>query len=145
MAQRPPERDDLDTLLGPLIEFAQLTLRRYGEFFPFGNVMLTDGEVRLIAADIGGERPASQDVIDQLVDGMRLQAKAGEIRATGICYDVRINQPDGRTTDAIAVELEHRLGDAVTVFVPYSKGRLTGLKFGDLEAGPAAHRVFVAD
>jgi hypothetical protein len=49
LSARPPERDDLDELMGPLLEFAQDTLRKYGEFFPFGNVMTSGGDVELVA------------------------------------------------------------------------------------------------
>jgi hypothetical protein len=75
---------------------------------------------------------------------MRARAEAGEIKAAGICYDVRIRGDDGKATDAIAVALEHRAGDAATVFMPYSKGRLAGLTFGELSAGRGERRVFVA-
>ena len=145
MTQRPPERDELETLLDPLLGFAQDMLRKHGEFFPFGNVMTSDGEVSLLGADSGSEHPPSQEVIDLLVGGLRVRAAAGEIKAAGICYDVRIRGADGKTTDAIAVALEHRAGDVVTVFVPYSKGRFTGMKFGELSAAPGERRVFVAD
>jgi hypothetical protein len=142
MTSRPTERDDLDTLLDPLLQIAQDMVRKRGEFFPFGNVMKTDGEVALIAGYSGSERPPSQELIDLMVDGMRSQAASGDIRAAGVCYDVRVRSEDGTPTDAIAVALEHRAGDTVLVLMPYSKGRLTGVRFGDLTAAPGEHRVF---
>jgi hypothetical protein len=142
MAARPPARDDLDLLLDPLLRFAQDQLRKHGEFLPFRNVMRTDGEVRLVAGYTGSERPPSQDVIDTMVAGMRSRAAALEIRAAGICYDVRIRAEDGKPTDAVAVSLEHRAGDTVQLFMPYSKGRFTGLRFGELKAGPGERRIF---
>lgn len=144
MSARPPERDELDALLGPLLRFAQDMLRKHGEFFPFGNVMRTDGEVELVAGYTGSEQPPSQELIELMVAGMRSRAAAREIRAAGICYDVRLRTDDGKPTDAIAVSLEHRAGDTVHVFMPYSKGRFTGLRFGDLTAGPGERRVFQA-
>jgi hypothetical protein len=144
MAQRPPERDELDTLLDPLLRFAQEMLQKHGEFFPIGNVMALDGSVSMIGTDVGADRPPSAEVIDALVAGMRAKAAAGEIRAVGICYDVRIRDADGKATDAIAVGLEHRGGDAATVFMPYSKGRFSGLKFGQLSGAPGERRVFVS-
>jgi len=142
LSARPPERDDLDELMGPLLEFAQDTLRKYGEFFPFGNVMTSGGDVELVAGYTGSERPPSQDVIDLLLAGARLRAAAGEIRAAGICYDVKLRTEDGKSTDAIAISLEHRAGDTVQVLLPYSKGRFTGLRFGDITAGPGKPQVF---
>jgi hypothetical protein len=141
---RPPERDDLDALLNSLLPFAQDMLRKHGEFLPFGAVMTTDGAIGLVAGDAGEEHPPSQEVIDLLADGMRARAEAGEITAAGICFDVRLRTPDGKATDAIQVSLEHRAGDAASVLMPYSKGRFTGLKFGELSSAPGERRVFAS-
>jgi hypothetical protein len=37
---------------------------------------------------------------------------------------------------------KHAAGDTVLVFMPYSKGQLSGLRFGDLAAGLGQRRVF---
>ena len=142
MTTRPPERDDLDALLNPILAFAQDMLRKRGEFFPFGAAMKAEDEVELVAGYTESERPPSQEVIDLLVGALRGRAAARLIKAAGICYDVRIRTEDGKTTDAISVALEHQAGDAVTVRMPYSKGRFTGLRFGDLSAGPGERRIF---
>ena len=142
---RPPERDDLDALLPVLLGFAQQQLQKVGEYFPFGCTMTVDGNVAMTAADTGSERPESAEVIDLLAAGMRSQAIAGTIRASGICYDVRVRGADGKDTDAIALSLEHRDGDHVLVVMPYSKGRFTGLKFADLvPLAPPERRVFTS-
>ncbi len=104
--------------------------------------MRTDGEVELVAGYSGTERPPSQDLIDLMIDGLRSRAIQGEIRAAGICYDVRIRDSDGKPTDAIAVALEHRAGDSVSVLMPYSKGRFSGWQFGDLISTPGGRRIF---
>jgi hypothetical protein len=145
MSERPPERDELEALLDPLLNFAQDMLRKRGEFFPFGGTLSADGAVNLTAADTGDERPPSQDVIDLLVGGMRAQATAGDIRAAALCYDSRFTPEGGQKTDAIAVSLEHREGDAVLVMQPYSKGRFTGFKFGQLVSVQPERRVFTPE
>lgn len=142
MSQRPPERDELDALLDPMLNFAQDLLRKRGEFYPFGGTISAEGELSLSAADTGDDHPPSQDVIDLLAGGMRAQAAAGHIRAAAICYDSRFAPEGGEKTDAIAVSLEHRDGDAVLVMQPYSKGRFTGFKFGQLVSVPPERRVF---
>jgi hypothetical protein len=81
-------------------------------------------------------------MMDLLLAGMRAQAAAGQIRAAGLCYDVRIRDRDGNATDAIAVSLEHNAGDTVRVLMPYSKGRLRGFEFGDIAAERGERRVF---
>ncbi len=144
MTGRPPERDDLDALLNFLLTFAQQQLTKRGEFLPFGNTMAVTGEIAATAGYTGSEHPPSQEVIDLMIEGMQQQAAAGEIRATGLCFDSRIQLQDGTPTDAITVDLEHRDGDTVRVFLPYSKGRFTGLRFGDLSAGPGERRVFLS-
>src|SRR6266542_2282706 len=142
MSQRPPERDELEALLDPLLKFAQDMLRKEGEFFPFGGTIDNDGQVGLTAADTGDARPASQEVVELLAEGMRAQASAGQIRAAAICYDSRFTPEGGAKTDAIAVSLEHREGDAVLVIQPYSKGRLACFNFGQLVAVAPERRVF---
>lgn len=141
---RPPERAELDEMLGPLFTFAQDMLRKHGEFYPFAHAMANDGKVGIVAGYTGDEHPASNEVIELLVQALRAQAAAGEIKASGICYDVRMSGPDGKPTDAIAVSLEHLAGDSVVVLMPYSKGRFSGVSFGQIVgAPPVPKRVFV--
>ena len=144
MPERPAERAELDLLLDPMIEFAEKMLRKHGEFYPFGVTMEHDGQVAFAAGDTGTEHPDPHAVIGLLVRGMRARATNGEIRASGICYDVRVTPPDGTKTDAIAMSVEHKAGDGALVFRPYSKGRFGGWKFGDLFAqAPDERRIFV--
>ncbi len=144
MTQRPPERIELDALLGRMMTVAQEMLRKHGEFYPFAVTMDRDGKVALVGGVTGSEHPDSESVIDLLVDGLRRSAEQGAIRASGICWDARLTAPDGQNTDAIAMSLEHAAGDAALVFRPYSKGRILGWRFGDLVANaPGERRVFI--
>jgi hypothetical protein len=61
------------------------------------------------------------------------QAAAGQIRAAGICYDVR-TIPPGQTekTDAICPGLERQAGQSVSVFLPYKKGWFGRIQYGEL-------------
>jgi hypothetical protein len=143
MAERPPERSDLDLLVPVLLQFAEERLKKAGEFYPFGATMANDGQIALTGADTGSEHPPSQEVIELLASGMRGMAVAGTIRAAGICYDTRLRQPDGKASDAIAISLEHKAGDHVLVVMPYSKGRFSGFQFGALGGlAPPERRVF---
>lgn len=144
MDDGPPDRHDLDTLLDFLLTFAQQTLGRYGEFYPFGAVLTTEGEVVGQAGQlVENDRPPSQVVIDLITNGMKAQADDGSIRASGLCYDVKWRMPDDEITDAIFVALEHRSGRTVAVAQPYSKGRFRGFRYGDLIAQAGEPRVFV--
>jgi hypothetical protein len=128
---------DLDALLELTLPFAQQQLAEHGEFFPFAAAVGADGASRLIAADPGlGERPASTDVLDQLVGGLREQA--GDIRAAALVADVRVGE-----SDAARVELEHRDGQAICVLLPYKRRRLRrGVDYGELGAAPSQPRIW---
>ena len=144
MTERQLERAELDALLDPMLEFAEKLLREHGEFYPFAVSLDQQGQMALVAGAAGGEHPESQTVIDLLVDGLRLDAGQGRIRASGICGDALFTGSDLKKTDAIAMSLEHSLGEGAMVFRPYSKGRIGGWKFGDLVAQqPPARRVFL--
>jgi len=130
-------QEDLDALLELTLPFAQQQLAEHGEFFPFAAAVGVDGAPRLITADPGlGERPASTDVLDQLVGGLREQA--GDIRAAALVADVRVGE-----SDAARVELEHRDGQAICVLLPYKRRRLRrGVDYGELGAAPAQPRIW---
>ena len=130
-------QEDLDALLELTLPFAQQQLAEHGEFFPFAAAVGADGAPRLIAADPGlGERPASTDILDQLVGGLR--EKAGDIRAAALVADVRVGE-----SDAARVELEHRDGQAICVLLPYKRRRLRrGVDYGELGAAPAQPRIW---
>jgi len=76
---------DLDDLCVLLLEFAQETLGKYGEFLPFAGSLSTECEFTLVSTLLEGEEASSEDMIDVLVDGLRETVSAGEVKATGIC------------------------------------------------------------
>ena len=135
---------DLDKLLDALLPFAQQMLAKHGEFYPFGSTMTIAGEIMAQGAALeGDDHPASQPLIDLMIQAFRSQALAGQIRAAGICYDVR-TIPPGHTekTDAICVGLEHNTGESVSVFVPYKKGWFGKVQYGQLFAANRDAQIF---
>ncbi len=141
--ERPPERVDLDQLLSAMLEFAEELLRDEGAFHPFGGWMFASGEIALLGAQMDEEYPLASDTIEVLVQGLRAEARAGTVIATALCYDVTAETEDGQTTDAIAVALEHRLGDAVTVLRPYAPAQDEAFRYGELIATTGERRVFL--
>ena len=109
---------DLDALLSAALPFALQMLAKRGEFFPYGVAMNRNGEIAMIAGYTGTEQPPSTDVLDILYDGLR--KKADENRGVAVVADVRLK---GEETDAIQVEVEHREGIALKMFLPYRKKR----------------------
>src|SRR6266508_6622053 len=80
-------QDDLDGLVNATLPFAQQMLERHGEFFPFAAAVTSDGTVELFGTDPGADdRPASRDVLNQLVGGLR--DRVGNLRATALVADV---------------------------------------------------------
>ena len=147
VGDRRPDQQELDSLLDWLLAFAQQTLRRYGEFYPFGAVLDRAGEIVGQAATIEGDhRPPSQPLIDMLHGGMRSLAIAGDIKASGLCFDVRVQREGRPKTDAICVQLEHESGLAVACYQPYGKrGLRRGFEFRALFAEGLDPQVFARE
>src|SRR6266536_26149 len=135
---------DLENVLNAILPFAQQMLAKHGEFYPFGATMTMAGQIVAEAASDGHEHPKSQTLIDLLIQGFRSEALAGQIRAAGICYDVR-TIPPGQTekTDAICVGLEHNTGQCVSVFLPYKKGWFGKIQYGQLFASSRDPQIFI--
>jgi len=134
---------DLDTLLNPLLSFAQQMLAKQGTFFPFGASMRSDGKIAMAAGYTGASRLEPVAIIDLLLQGFQSEAATGAIRAAGICIDMRVVPPGGtEKTDAICAQLEHVEGDCVDVYLPYKKGWLGHFKFGQTFAVSRDARVF---
>jgi hypothetical protein len=128
---------DLDGLLNTLLPFAQQELEKLGEFFPFGAIVTKEGETKLLAADaMEEERPDSASIISMLL--AEAQSKRNELRAVGICSDVRT-----AGSDVIKVDLEHSEGTALTVLLPYTQKRFgRGIEYLELQASIATNQVW---
>ena len=135
---------DLDKLLNALLPFAQQSLAKYGEFYPFGSSMMADGQVNANAASTGEEHPSSQELIELLTTIFREQAETGQIRAAGICRDMLILPPgQAQKTDAICIGLEHKSGEAVEVCLPYKKNTSGQVEYGQLFASRRRSEFFI--
>jgi hypothetical protein len=135
---------DLNELLNVLLPMAEGLLKKQGEFYPIGAVMLSDGEIRHIGARIeGDDRPQSQSLIDLLTETFQEEATKGNLRAAGISYDV-LTVPPGKhqKQDAICCSLEHCFGEVVDVFEPYSKTEDGTFQFGDIFAAKRVSQFF---
>jgi len=137
-------REDLDNLLSACIPFAKQLLEKRGEFFPFGCAMSPAGEISLAQGYDDKPDVNAQEIIELTLDGFRTGARSGEYKAVALCVDVRVNAPDGSgKTDAIRVTLEENGGEALNVFIPYHKGMMRGVAYGEVFACATEHIVFV--
>ena len=133
-------QDDLDRLSNAVLPFAEQRVQAHGEFFPFGAIVTTDGEVAMIAAadETGSDKPISQGVLDSLY--ARVIRASATARAAAFVADVNL---DGG--DAIRAQLEHAEGPSLTILMPYTRGRLRKtVTFGQLRAAAGQPHVWRA-
>jgi hypothetical protein len=125
---------DFDELLNVLLPFAKKMLAEYGSFHPFGAVMESDGKSRMVGAKVeGNEFPKAVDLIQILEAEFHKNAEEGTIKASGICFDVRVIPPGGQEkTDAVQVNLEYVGGETFAVFLPYKKSIFKKISYGEL-------------
>jgi hypothetical protein len=136
-------RPGLNSLLGTLLPFAQEMLEKHGEFYPFGAAMTAEGKINQTAAYTGEEHPSSQELIDLLVGAFRTQAAKNEVRAVGVCLDVRTIAPgESEKIDAICARLRHSDHESVDVFVPYKKDISGAITYGQLFARQGERDIF---
>jgi hypothetical protein len=129
---------DMDDLLNVVLPFAEQTLAKHGELFPFGAAISTSGEAEMVAADLGDDQPLSQDLLDVLYEGGR--ASSGSRRAMAFVADVSVSGGD-----AIRVEVEHRDGLALQILVPYTRSRFRkAVTLGQMSAAPGNPHVWTA-
>jgi hypothetical protein len=123
---------DLDALFDTLLPFTQKMLSEHGGFNPWGAAMSSTGEIQWVAADNGEEFPQGQVLIDSLTETFQRQSSRGVLRAVGICFDVRVVPPgQSENSDAVCCSLEHVSGEAVDVFVPYTKAD-DGIRYAEI-------------
>ena len=135
---------DLNELLNSLLFMAEKLLKKQGEFYPIGAIMLSDGEIRYVGAKIdGNDRPQSRSLIDLLTEMIQKEAVRGTLRAAGISYDA-LTVPPGKheKQDAICCSLEHCLGEVVDVFKPYAKTEDGTFRFDDIFAAKRTPQFF---
>jgi len=129
VAELPGEpREHMDALLKLMIPTARRRLVENGEVVPFGASMALDGQLDTV----GG-------VLDELYEGLRASAEAGNIVASAVCVDVQLS--DHPFDDAIRVELEHRDAEPLTCLLPYRRAD-DALEYGELIAFPGEWRTF---
>jgi len=133
---------DLDDLLDLLLGAARRLLEQHGEFLPFAAAAGLTGEPFLIAGDPGDE-PVAAEMLELLVAGLVSHARAGDIRACGVCIDTNFSRaPTGPREEGICVRLAHRTGEAVDVILPYVRDDADRPTYGELFAAEGQLDVF---
>lgn len=111
---------DTEKLINNIFPLVEDLLIKYGEFFPIGSVIKTDGDISQVAYFDGDEKPLSTKVIMDLKQSFI--AKKEDYRSVAIFFDVRVVDPNSNLkTDAVAVFVEEKNNKtACTIYYPYS-------------------------
>ena len=107
--------------------------------------MQQDGRIVDCAVSGEGEHPPSGELIQALTRDFQRRAAKGEIRAAGICCDVRIATTENpEKTEAIQFALEHQNGEAVDVFLPYDMDGAKDIRYGQIFAIARNKQFFIS-
>jgi hypothetical protein len=119
-------------------------LREYGEFYPFGAIMSSSGEIRHVGAKMeDDDHPPSEGLIHLLTETFKKQAAKGELRTAGICYDALTVPPgEDQKRDAVCCGIEHYSGETTDVFVPYVKTVNGDVQYGEIFAAKRTAQFF---
>ncbi len=110
---------DYDALLGRMMPLVENWMQEHDGFVPCGAAVSVSGEVvgHMIGPD---EATTMESAMQMLFTGLQGRARAGEIRATCICYNGGFEE-DGAHIPAIVTILEHIRGPATVLRRPYRK------------------------
>lgn len=134
---------DLQALSDSLFKFTRTLLNDLGGFNPWGAAMYSSGEIQWLGASNGEDYPPAQELIDLLTDTFKRECTRGHLRAVGICCDVLVQSPGQSVkSDAVCCSLEHISGEAVDMFMPYTKTS-EGLRYGEIYSSPREPRFFL--
>lgn len=136
------QKNECEALLDKLLPFAEEQLKKYGEYYPFGAVLLNDGTVELTATYDGNEHPESTEEIRSLIEIHKTLAKEGKIKASGIVWNASVKNQNGTETDSIIGSFEHKDNYSVIVGEPYKIGLFKKVKFGEIFALEGKHDIF---
>ncbi len=134
-------KEECEILLDALLSASEKLLKKNGEFYPVGAVLLNDDNVTFTALCSDNEFPDSQSVINDLICAHKQLAQNNEIKVSGISWNGTVDF-EGTTTDAIIVSLEHKDDCSVIVGLPYKIGFLKKIKFGELFAQNGNNDIF---
>ncbi|MEO0972516.1 MAG: hypothetical protein AAFX85_05420, partial [Pseudomonadota bacterium] len=113
----------LEQLVEHAGSFAQLMLGTFGEFYPFGCALTSEGEVLTVEAGEDDVTPISQNLIEQLRESVRATARDGaDIAAMAVAYDARVQIRDRDIdSDAVVIEVDQAGEDPSIVFMLYQR------------------------
>jgi len=143
MIAEAASQSDAENLLNQLVPDASESLEKEGEFPPFGAIVTGSGRLEPIVLKESPEwvRDAGpEEVFEKVIEVIRAWPVEEGVRTAAVCTDVHVvNEELGVDSDAIRVFFEREDGEAMNVFLPYTREEDGGLRQGELfavEAGP---------
>jgi len=139
----PSVRWDINELLTPMLGLAEHMLAEGAGFRPFGARVASGGQVAMIDVAPTTAEPSDPLIMDALYATFRLEARAGTIRACGVCWDAQVPAEDGHgLTDAIAIGLEHRDAEPTVVVCTYERDLTGDVHFAEPISAVGSRHVF---
>lgn len=123
----PAAVNDVSQVVDSLLAFTRLILDAHGEVVPQGAGVTANGSMRGFAVS-----RSALDPVEQLREVTA--AAASDLRAVGVSAPIV-------GSSAVRLEIEHRVGAALVVVAPYTRGRRT-YSFGDLAVSAGMPRVW---
>lgn len=124
----PPEiyrgvKPDIGAIAAPLVERSEHLLGERGFFLPHAAVLTAEGKVALLGAicSTPGGFADSTHILPMIHGGLRSMALERALTAVAVAECVSVNGPDGLPTQAIKILVEHSLGVALTIHLPYEE------------------------
>ncbi len=110
----------LHELLMYCIDFSETMLIDSAEFYPFGAVIGSEGEIKAIGAYDGEETPDSKELYKILLESFSTQVANQGLIATALASNVNIpSEYSPEASDGLRVQLETK-GYARYIYVPYT-------------------------
>jgi hypothetical protein len=136
---------DLDQLLKHALIVARDLLRGVGGFRAFGATLSLSGVPALVVV---ADRDALEGAVyaEALAQALARDARSMHLRAVAICCadPARDLAAESLAEPALLVRLEHRMGNAIDVAVPYGKGWFGRVKLGRPVSSAGTLKVFAA-
>ena len=135
--------DDVNDLLEDLVPIVHEQLTEEGGIYPFGAALTRSGEKEVIrVADDDTDLP--ENPVEDLRKAIRARIAEGGVTLVALVTDVTVDFEEGKgDEDAIHFAFEHRDGEAVEVFLPYTRTE-DEIQFGEFIAQLGISRFFAA-
>jgi len=135
---------DIQATFDYLFGRAAKTLKGARSFEPFSTATTDRGERTHSSTDLGSITATPTQHIAALLTEMKARAKEGGLRAAGVVFNARTPMGMGGGEDSIVVHAETADGEAVQIYVPYTRMQTPTPLFSQPVIQDVAPSIFVA-